>query len=190
MKKILVFLALCLTSVCCQADQMAWDTPYGTFGLPLNATEVLLGYDGILKQAIGGASVPFYTDPKGIVTASVGAVAPWPNRGAFVEPYLGLGHDMLKEIPGLNQFTSAHLNIFARYAATQGGKFGAGLSFSYAFAGGALVPPPQTAPPPPPPPQVSKPAPEPVVIPPPPPIPPAPAPEPVLSPIPAGEAQP
>lgn len=121
-------------------DPLVWQTPYGTMGLPLSATEVLLGYDGILKQAIGGASVPFYADPKNIITASVGAVAPWPNpSGVSVEPYLALGHDILKEIPGLSEFTSCHLNIFGRYAATEGGRFGAGLSFSYAFAGGSLT---------------------------------------------------
>lgn len=161
-----------------RADQMTWDTPYGTIGLPLNATEILTGYDGILKQAIGGVSVPFYTDPKNIITASVGAVAPWPNRGAFIEPYLGLGHDILKEIPVLNQFTSAHINVFGRYAATQGGKFGAGLSFSYAFMGGALIPPAKTLAPPPAPTIVTQPIPI-------PPTPPQPAPvEPTLTPLP------
>ena len=169
------------------ADQMQWDTPYGTIGLPLNATEVLIGYDGILKQAIGGASVPFYTDPRSIITASVGAVAPWPNRGAFVEPYLGLGHDLLKEIPTLSQFTSAHLNIFGRYAATQGGKFGAGLSFSYAFAGGSLIPPPTTLPPPTAPPVYTQPIPS---APPAAATPPPPQADPKLNDLPAGEAQP
>lgn len=140
--KLLVFLAVFLMwpNRPVFADPLVWKTPYGTMGLPLDATEVLIGYDGILKQAIAGASVPFYTDPRDIVTASVGAVAPWPNEsGPAVEPYVGLGHDVLKEIPGLNQFKSAHLNVFGRYAATQGGKFGAGVSFSYAFAGGSLA---------------------------------------------------
>jgi hypothetical protein len=119
---------------------LVWQTAYGTMGLPLDATEILMGYDGILKQTIGGASVPFYTDPKNIVVASVGAIAPWPNpNGVAIEPYLALGHDILKEIPYLSQFNSAHLNIFGRYASTQGGKFGAGLSFSYAFGGGSLT---------------------------------------------------
>lgn len=122
------------------AGNLVWQTPYGTMGLPLDATEVLMGYDGVLKQAIGGASVPVYTDPKGIITGSIGAVAPWPNSDTAVEPYVALGHDLLKEIPGLNQFKSAHFNVFGRYAATQGGKFGAGAAFSYAFGGGSLTP--------------------------------------------------
>ena len=118
---------------------MTWQTPYGTLGIPLSATEVVLGYDGILKQSIGGASVPVYTDPKNIIVASVGAVAPWPNTsGVSIEPLVMVGHDILREIPTLNQFTSLHLNIFGRYAATQGGKFGAGVSVSYAFGGGSL----------------------------------------------------
>jgi len=133
-----VLVSLCPKKV--HADNLVWNTPYGTVGLPLSATEVLLGYDAILKQSIGGASVPIYADPKNIVVASVGAVAPWPNQnGPAVEPYLGIGHDILKEIPTLNQFKSLHLNIFGRYAATQGGKFGAGASVSYAFAGGSLT---------------------------------------------------
>lgn len=136
-----LFFVLVLAAVA-HADPLVWTTPYGTIGLPLTATEILIGYDGILKQSIGGASVPFYSDPKNIITASMGAVAPWPNAsGVAIEPYLGIGHDILKEIPYLSTFNSAHLNIFGRYAATQGGKFGAGLSFSYAFGGGSLTAP-------------------------------------------------
>jgi hypothetical protein len=120
---------------------MTWTTPYGTVGLPLDATEVLLGYDGILKQAIGGASVPVYTDPKNIIVASVGAVAPWPNTGGgvAVEPLVMVGHDILREIPTLNEFQSLHINIFGRYASTEGGRFGAGVAVSYAFGGGSLI---------------------------------------------------
>lgn len=115
------------------ADPLVWSTPYGTIGLPLTATEVLFGYDGILKQAIGGASVPIYTDPKQIIAISVGAVAPWPNMsGVAIEPYVGIGHDVLREIPTLNQYKSFHLNVFGRYAASQGGRFGAGAAASYA----------------------------------------------------------
>ena len=142
MKRLLFICSLIAMTIPLHAgDPLVWQTPYGTVGLPLSATEVLMGYDGVLKQAIAGASVPFYTDPKGIIAASVGAVAPWPNaNGPAVEPYLGLGHDVLKEIPALSQFTSLHLNIFGRYAATQGGRFGAGLAVSYAFGGGTLPP--------------------------------------------------
>lgn len=145
LKKIAVplfaMLALGLLATLGHSDPLVWKTPYGTVGLPLDATEILSGYDGILKQAIAGASVPFYVDPKNIITASVGAVAPWPNaNGPAVEPYVGIGHDVLREIPTLNQFKSLHLNVFGRYAATSGGRFGAGASLSYAFAGGSLQP--------------------------------------------------
>ena len=123
---------------------LSWDTPYGNFNLDLTTTEALLGYDAVLKQAIAGMSVPVYSDPKGIVTLELGAVAPWPTNNAAVEPYLSLGHDIAKEIPGLNQYQSLHLNIFGRYATSEG-KAGVGLSFSYSFAASpSPTPPPAT----------------------------------------------
>lgn len=112
---------------------MTWTTPIGTIGLPFTATEALLGYDAVLKQSIGGASLPVYTDPKNIVSLQVGAVAAWPNNGATIEPYIALGHNILKEIPSLANLSSCRLNVFGRYASEQG-KAGVGLSFSYAFA--------------------------------------------------------
>ena len=36
------------------ADQLTWQTPMGTFGLPFTATESLLAYDGINKVAVAG----------------------------------------------------------------------------------------------------------------------------------------
>ena len=112
---------------------LTWDTPIGTIGLPLQSTEALIGYDAVLKQAIGGVSLPVYTDPKKFVSLQVGAVAPWQTNGPTIEPYLALGHDLLREIPGLSQYQSAHLNVFGRYASNQG-KAGVGVSFSYSFA--------------------------------------------------------
>jgi len=129
--KKLIFAVLLLPSV--SFADLVWQTPYGQIGIPLQQTEALIGYDGILKQAIAGASLPVYTDPKAIISIQVGAVAPWPTTAPAVEPYVGVGHDILKEIPGLNQYKSLHLNIFGRYAATQGGKFGAGASVSYSL---------------------------------------------------------
>lgn len=123
---------------------LVWVTPLGTIGIPVKATEALIGYDAVLKQAIGGFSLPVYTDPKGFVALQVGAVAPWQTNGPTIEPYLGLGHDILREIPGLAEYKSCHVNIFGRYASNQG-KAGLGVSFSYAFAGGSL---PVTNPPP------------------------------------------
>jgi hypothetical protein len=112
---------------------LTWQTPLGTIGLPFQATEAVLGYDAILRQSIGGASLPIYTDPKSIVSLQIGAVAAWPNNGASIEPYIALGHDILKEIPSLSQFTNCHVNVFGRYASEQG-KAGLGISFSYSFA--------------------------------------------------------
>lgn len=119
----------------CYAD-LTWQTPVGTIGIPLTATEALMGYDAVNKQAIGGLSLPVYTDPKDIVSLQVGAVAPWPvGSGATIQPYIAAGHDIAREIPGLSQFTSIHANIFGRYVPDMG-KAGIGLSFSYSFAGG------------------------------------------------------
>jgi hypothetical protein len=123
------------------AGNLTWMTPYGTFNLDLQTTEAVLGYDGILRQAIGGASVPVYTDPKGIAALQIGAIAPWPNAsGVAVEPYVAVGHDIAKEIPFLAQYHNLHLNAFGRYAATQGGRFGAGASIAYSFGGAEPVP--------------------------------------------------
>lgn len=129
----------------CHADPLVWQTPYGTIGLPFTASEALIGYDGILKQTIAGVSLPIYTDPKGIVSLQVGAVAPWQTNQATIQPYVGAGHDILREIPYLSQFQSAHLNVFGRYSSATG-KAGAGISASYAWAGGSLAQPVPAAP--------------------------------------------
>lgn len=116
------------------ADDLVWQVPYvGTINLNLQSTEALLGYDAVLHQAIGGASLPVWTDPKGLVALQVGAVAPWPTNNSTIEPYIAAGHDLAKEIPGLNEYKTIHLNVFARYASDQG-KAGLGVSFSYSFA--------------------------------------------------------
>lgn len=113
---------------------VTWDTPAGVFNLDLTTTETLIGYDAVLKQAIAGASLPVYTDPKGIVTLQVGAVAPWPNENeATVQPYISAGHNILKEIPGLQEYQNVAANVFARYVPEQG-KAGVGISLSYQFA--------------------------------------------------------
>ena len=114
---------------------LTWDTPYGTFGLPFSATEALIGYDGVVKQSIAGFSLPVYNDPKGIISLEIGAIAPWQTNEATIQPYCAIGHDLLREIPYLSQFQSAHLNAFGRFD-SGAGKAGAGISFSYSFAGG------------------------------------------------------
>jgi hypothetical protein len=122
--------------VACHADSqpLQWQIPYfGLVNLNLSTTEMLVGYDAVLKEAVGGASLPLYTDPKGIIALQVGAVAPWPvGGGATVQPYLAAGHDIAREIPGLSQYQSLHVNIFARYA-TDVGKAGVGLGVSYSM---------------------------------------------------------
>jgi len=123
------------SSVYADATPLTWQTPYGTFGLPYTATEALIGYDGIIKEAIAGFSLPVYTDPKGIIALQVGAIAPWQTNQATIQPYVAAGHDLLREIPYLSQFQSAHLNLFGRWDSGSG-KAGAGISFSYGFAGG------------------------------------------------------
>ena len=122
------------------ADQLTWQTPMGTFGLPFTATESLLAYDGINKVAVAGFSLPVYTDPKGIVALQLGAVAGWQTNEALVQPYIALGHDIAREIPFLAQYSSFHLNLFGRWDSGNG-KAGAGVGVSYGFGGGSLTTP-------------------------------------------------
>lgn len=112
---------------------LTWQTPIGTIGLPLTASQAVVGYDGILKVAIAGFSLPVYTDPKQFVSLQLGAVAPWQTNGASVEPYVALGHDLARELPLLSLYPDLHLNAFGRYD-SETGKAGAGISFSYSFA--------------------------------------------------------
>lgn len=129
MKKLIGLLFLCGIA---NAD-LTWQTPIGTIGLPFTATEALIGYDAVLKQSIAGISLPVYTDPKSILSLQVGAVAPWQTNGAGIEPYIGIGHDIIREIPVLQDYQSLHANVFGRYASEQG-KAGVGISFSYSLA--------------------------------------------------------
>lgn len=129
------------------SDTLRWDTPYGLINLNLDSSEVLAGYDGILKQAIAGYSLPVYTTPKNIVTIHIGAGAPWPvGNQSTVQPLVLAGHDLFREIPAMAAYPNFQLNVFGRWATNQG-KAGAGLAFSWSFA----TPSPQTLPPPPPP---------------------------------------
>lgn len=111
---------------------MTWDTPYGTIGLPLQSSEALIGYDAVLKQAVAGFSLPVYSDPKKILSLQIGAVAPWQTNGATVEPYVAGGLDVLRFVPTLKDYSSAHVNIFGRWASEEG-KAGMGIAFSYSF---------------------------------------------------------
>ena len=134
MKRIIVGLLLSAIVVPVWGNSLQWQTPIGLLNLDATTTQALVGYDAVLKQAIGGASLPVYTDPKGIVTLQLGAVAPWPvGNQATVQPYISAGHNLLKEIPALSVYQNAAVNVFGRYDPGQG-KAGAGISFSYAFA--------------------------------------------------------
>lgn len=139
MKRIILTLAvLGLFYKPAMAGDLIWQTPVGTFGLPFKATEALIGYDAVNKQAIAGASLPVYTDPKNIVVLQLGAISPWQTNEAGVQPYVAAGHDILRDIPALQGYQSLHLNVFGRWD-TGNGKAGAGIGFSYAFAGGTLT---------------------------------------------------
>ena len=141
-----VFILMGIAAVAClqnvaHADTLQWQTPLGLINLNLSTTETLVGYDGILKQALAGVDLPIYTTPKNIVTLKIGADAPWQTNGATVEPLILAGHNILAEIPGLSAYPNAQLNIFGRYAASTG-KAGAGIAFSYSF--GNVSPTPAT----------------------------------------------
>lgn len=118
------------------ADQpLIWDTPYGLFNFNLTTTETGIGYDGINKKTVAIASIPVYTLPHNILALQLGLDGAWPTGNSpLVEPYVAAGHDLLREIPGLADLKSAHLNIFGRWDSTQGTP-GVGASFTYAFGG-------------------------------------------------------
>lgn len=137
MKKILYIVGLlCMFSGLSYASDMSWDLPggVGKVGLPFEATEALMGYDLVLRQAIGGVSIPVLTLGKGKweVVGQVGAVGAWPTDAPAVEPYLAIGKDILPYVPFLNQYKSLHLNGFGRYSTSQGA-WGSGFSVSYSF---------------------------------------------------------
>lgn len=141
---IVIVAVMALLGSVAHAD-LTWQTPLGTIGLPLTATEALVGYDGVLKQSIAGFSLPVYTDPKQFVALQVGAVAPWQTNGATIQPYLALGHDLAREIPFLAEYKSFHINAFGRYDPSIG-RAGAGIGVSYGFGGGTLTAPATTTP--------------------------------------------
>ena len=115
------------------ADTLQWQVPnLGLINLNLKTSESLIGYDGVLKQALAGFDLPVYTSPKNIITLKLGADAPWQSNGATVEPLILAGHNILQEIPMLAAYPNAQLNIFGRYS-SETGKAGAGIAFTYSF---------------------------------------------------------
>lgn len=149
MKKLIVFgLAVLayalwplLTAHADSGQPLIWNTPAGVFNLNLTTTEVGPGYDAINRQTLGFASLPVYTTPNNIATLQLGMDGAWPTgNSALVEPAIMAGHDILRDIPITQKFTSAHLNIFASWNTTGHGQaVRLGPNFTYAFGGSPAV---------------------------------------------------
>lgn len=129
-----VVAGIMLLGALAHADTLQWQTPIGLFNLNLKTTESLVGYDGVLKQALAGVGFPFYTTPKNIVTLKLGADAPWQSKGATVEPMVLAGHNILQDIPAMATYPNLQFNIFGRYA-SESGKAGAGAALTWSFGG-------------------------------------------------------
>lgn len=125
---------------------LVWNTPYGLFNVNPTTSEELIGYDAILKQAVGGIAQPIYTDPKGIITIHLGGVAPWPvGNQATIQPLIAAGHNILKELIPSAQAVNVQMNVFARYVPGNG-KAGMGVVASYAPGGAPALPAATVAP--------------------------------------------
>lgn len=141
MKKVIGLAVLLSVSVPCFADPLIWSTPFGVVNFNLTTLETGMGYDGYNKKAVAIASVPVYSLPRDILALQLGVDGAWPTGNApLVEPYVAAGHDLLREIPVLANYKSAHLNIFGRWDTTNG-KPGVGASFTYAFGGSPALEP-------------------------------------------------
>ena len=133
-----VFILMGMAAVAClqgmaHADTLQWQIPnFGLINLNVKTSESLIGYDGVLKQALAGADLPIWISPKNILTLKVGADAPWQSNGATIEPMILMGHNILQEIPLLAQYPNAQVNVFGRWAA-ESGKAGAGIALSWTF---------------------------------------------------------
>lgn len=134
MRKYYLLLICLVFSTWAHADTLQWQTPIGLINLNLATTEAVTGYDAVLKQAIAGLAVPVYTSPGDYVTLKVGADAPWQTNGKTVEPLVLAGHNIFGDIPAMDAYPNAQLNVFGRWAA-ESGKAGAGIAFSYSFGG-------------------------------------------------------
>lgn len=127
------------------ADNLQVDLPYaiGSVQLPWQSTEVVYGamkpIKGGVWHQVAGASLPIITIGKlangyRIFDGSLGGVVSIPSDGAKPDAYGGFGHDLIQDIPTLNQYKSAHANIGGSYSnASRGWCWGGTLS--YAFGG-------------------------------------------------------
>lgn len=146
MKKLVILLAmLALSPKWSHAVNLTIDLPYGigSVQLPWQSTEIVYGFmrpiKGGLWHEIAGASLPIVTIGKlssgyRIIDGSLGAVGAWPSQSDPVDAYGGFGHDFVQDIPGLNEFKSAHLNVGGSYSNALTG-WCWGFTGSYAFGG-------------------------------------------------------
>jgi hypothetical protein len=141
MNKIIgIVISIIFLSTMSFAESLQWQIPnFGLVNLNVDTTEALTGYDAVLKQALAGFDLPLYTCPGDYITLKIGADAPWQNGGgATVEPLILAGHNILGDIPALDAYSNLQLNVFGRWS-SETGKAGAGVAFTYSFAGGSAT---------------------------------------------------
>lgn len=141
MKKLLYIVGLlCMFSGVSYAEGISWDIPggIGTVQLPGSFDDIspLAGYDFVQRQTIVGASATLLTLFKEI-NGYAGGVGEFHSQKPNLQPYLALGADVVKYVPGLNQFKSLSVQGFGRYSTSASGTFGdhlgAGLAVAYSF---------------------------------------------------------
>lgn len=135
MKRYLMTLMLMFLTLPVYSTDLQWGLPggIGTVQLPSSLSAVLpvAGKDFVLNQyVVGMTAVPLTLFKE--IYGYVGGVGVFNSQSLNVQPYLGLGTDVSKYIPGINQIADLHIQGFGRWATDQG-KPGAGLSASYQF---------------------------------------------------------
>jgi len=136
MKRFILFFTLLFPGLV-HADGLSWNLgSWGTFQLPTSATDALpvAGYDFIQRQVIVGVAAQLLTVMKEI-NGYAGAVGEFQSQSPNVQPYLALGADVKKYIPGLNQITDLQVHGFGRYvtSTSNAAHLGAGLAMAYKF---------------------------------------------------------
>lgn len=116
------------------ADGLKWDIPggIGTIQLPTKATDIspLAGYDFVQKEVISGASAPLLTLFKDF-NGYVGAVGEFHTQAPNIQPYLSIGIDATKYVPGASFIQNLSIQGFVRYVASTSQHLGAGGAVSY-----------------------------------------------------------